>query len=110
MLTHTHTLRQLHNGEGLTTFNLHGLMNPVERNFDNRVRSFARMYMGRDPQLGAAQNYDVEHKLIKSLLNGSRGPMLRKVPAATVDPVICPSPCSHFERCFNMKEERVSVV
>ena len=34
------------------------------------------MYMGEDPQ---AQNYDKDHRIIRSLLNGSRGPMLRKV-------------------------------
>jgi hypothetical protein len=41
-----------------------------------QVRRFAFMYMGEDPQ---AQNYDKDHRIIRSLLNGSRGPMLRKV-------------------------------
>ncbi|MEC9380104.1 MAG: hypothetical protein VX528_14135 [Candidatus Latescibacterota bacterium] len=68
----------VHNGEGLTTFNLHGLMDPTARNFDRRVRRFAGFYMGDDPQ---APNYDKEHKIIRSLLNGSRGPMLRKATA-----------------------------
>jgi len=68
----------VHNGEGLTTFNLHGLMDPTARNFDKRVRRFAGFYMGDDPQ---APNYDKEHKIIRSLLNGSRGPMLRKATA-----------------------------
>ena len=68
----------VHNGEGLTTFNLHGLMNPHEKNFESRVRRFAGFYMGNDPQ---APNYDPEHKIIRSLFNGSRGPMLRKATA-----------------------------
>ena len=68
----------VHNGEGLTTFNLHGLMNPRERAFEQRVRRYAGFYMGDDPQ---APNYDPEHKIIKSLFNGSRGPMLRKATA-----------------------------
>ena len=70
----------VHNGEGLTTFNLHGLMDPTERNFEKRVRRFSEMYMGADPAMGpGSQNYDPQHKVIRSLLNGSRGPMLRKV-------------------------------
>ena len=70
----------VHNGEGLTTFNLHGLMDPTERNFEKRVRRFSEMYMGADPAMGpGSQNYDPQHKIIRSLLNGSRGPMLRKV-------------------------------
>ena len=67
----------VHNGEGLTTFNLHGLMDPTERNFEKRVRRFSEMYMGADPAMGpGSQNYDPQHKVIRSLLNGSRGPML----------------------------------
>jgi hypothetical protein len=68
----------VHNGEGLTTFNLHGLMDPTAREFDRRVRRFAGFYMGDDPQ---SPNYDKQHKIIRSLLNGSRGPMLRKATA-----------------------------
>jgi hypothetical protein len=68
----------VHNGEGLTTFNLHGLMDPGSRSFEKRVRRFAGFYMGDDP---LAPNYDKKHKLIRSLLNGSRGPMLRKATA-----------------------------
>ena len=69
----------VHNGEGLTTFNLHGLMDPAERNFEKRVRRFSGMYMGEDPALGkGSQNYDKDVKIVRSLLNGSRGPMLRK--------------------------------
>ena len=81
----------VHNGEGLTTFNLHGLMNPTERNFEKRVRRFSEMYMGADPAMGpGSQNYDPQHKVIRSLLNGSRGPMLRKVtPSATFPPDLC---------------------
>ena len=34
--------------------------------------------MGEDP---TAPNYDREHKIIRSLMNGSRGPLLRKATA-----------------------------
>lgn len=68
----------LHNGEGLTVFNLQGLSDPHDLKFQQRVRRFAGFYMNEDP--GAA-NYDPERKLIVSLFNGSRGPLLRKATA-----------------------------
>ncbi|NKB65450.1 MAG: hypothetical protein GKR89_00175 [Candidatus Latescibacteria bacterium] len=68
----------VHNGEGLTTFNLHGLMDPYEASLEKRTRRFAGFYMDEDQQ---APNYDPEHKIIRSLFNGSRGPMLRKATA-----------------------------
>jgi hypothetical protein len=64
----------LHNGEGLTVFNLMGLGDPDDPAFQARVRRYAGFYMNEDP--GAA-NYDAEHKIIRSLINGSRGPLLR---------------------------------
>ena len=68
----------LHNGEGLTVFNLKGLSNPDDPAFERRVRRFAGFYMNEDPQ---APNYDPKHKIIRSLFNGSRGPLLRKATA-----------------------------
>ena len=64
-----------HNGEGLTVFNLQGLSDPGNRDFQRRVRRFAGFYMNEDPQ---APNYDPVHKIIRSMFNGSRGPLLRK--------------------------------
>jgi len=65
----------LHNGEGLTVFNLQGLSDPNDERFQQRVRRFAGFYLNEDPQ---APNYDPKHKIIRSLFNGSRGPLLRK--------------------------------
>lgn len=75
-----------HNGEGLTVFNLQGLSDPHDRPFQKRVRRFAGFYMNEDP---GAPNYDPEHKVIRSLFNGSRGPLLRKATALdwTGDPI-----------------------
>jgi hypothetical protein len=70
----------LHHGEGLTVFNLQGLGDPDDGQFGRRVRRFAGFYMNEDPQ---APNYDPEHRIIRSLFNGSRGPLLR--PAQAVD-------------------------
>jgi hypothetical protein len=68
----------LHNGEGLCVFNLQGLSDPGHAKFRQRVRRYAGFYMNEDPD---APNYDARHKIIKSMFNGSRGPLLRKATA-----------------------------
>jgi hypothetical protein len=68
----------LHNGEGLTPFNLQGLSDPYDSRFQQRVRRFAGFYLNEDP---GAQNFDPGHKIIRSMFNGSRGPLLRKATA-----------------------------
>ena len=65
----------MHNGEGLRVFNLQGLSDPYNLDFQKRVRRFAGFYMNED---AGALNYDFEHKIIKSMFNGSRGPLMRK--------------------------------
>jgi hypothetical protein len=65
----------MHNGEGLHVFNVMGLANPQDPRFEPRVRRYAGFYMNEDP---GAPNYDPEHKIIRSLFNGSRGPLMRK--------------------------------
>jgi hypothetical protein len=64
-----------HNGEGFSAFFLQGLSDPTDRKLEQRMRRFAGFYMNEDPQ---APNYDPEHKIIRSMFNGSRGPLLRK--------------------------------
>lgn len=63
-----------HNSEGLTSFNLIGMSTPRDRTLLDRTRRYADFYTGRDP---IARNYDPRHRVIRSMLNGSRGPMLR---------------------------------
>ncbi|MBS14155.1 MAG: hypothetical protein CME19_21475 [Gemmatimonadetes bacterium] len=67
-----------HHGEWLSSFILEGLADPGDRIYNERLRRFAGLYMNEDPQ---AKNYDPEHKIIRSLFNGSRGPLLRKATA-----------------------------
>jgi hypothetical protein len=67
-----------HHAEEMTLFNVQGLSAPDDPRFQRRARTFAGLYMGEDPQ---APNYDPHHKIIRSLMNGSRGPMLRKATA-----------------------------
>jgi hypothetical protein len=91
----------MHHGEGLRVFNRMGLSVPNDPKYQERVRRFAGFYMGEDPE---AQNYDPQHKLIRSLINGSRGPMLRK--ATPIDWVGDPFDIQNFalghnERSFD---------
>ncbi|MBM4078006.1 MAG: hypothetical protein FJ267_20445, partial [Planctomycetes bacterium] len=48
---------------------------PDDAMFAQRVKRFAGFYLNEDP---GALNYDPEHKIIRSMFNGSRGPLLRK--------------------------------
>jgi len=70
----------LHNGEGLAVFNLMGLSDPHNPATQQRIRRYAGFYMNEDPD---APNYDPQHRIIRSLFNGSRGPLLR--PATALD-------------------------
>ena len=65
----------LHNAEGLVVFNLQGLSDPADRRFAERVKRYAGFYLNEDP---GAPNYDAQHKIIRSMFNGSRGPLLRR--------------------------------
>jgi hypothetical protein len=82
-------------------FNLMGLSVPDDAKYNERARRYAGFYMGEDRE---AANYDPQHKLIRSLINGSRGPMLRK--ATALDWVGDPFDISkfrlgHSERSFD---------
>jgi len=70
----------MHHGEGLQLFNRMALSMPDDPKYKARARRFAGFYMAEDPE---APNYDPKHKLIRSLMNGSRGPMLRQ--ATSID-------------------------
>ena len=70
----------MHHGEGLQLFNRMALSSPNDPKYAVRARRFAGFYMGEDPD---APNYDPKYKIIRSLLNGSRGPLLRQ--ATSID-------------------------
>src|SRR5215208_3878471 len=65
----------MHHGEGLQLFNRLALSAPDLPVYAQRARRFAGFYMAEDP---AAPNYDPKRKLIRSMINGSTGPLLRK--------------------------------
>ena len=64
-----------HTGEGMRAFFLMGHSDPENDLLVDRMERFAQMYTGEDPDIG---NYDREHKIIRSIWNGSLGPMLRR--------------------------------
>jgi len=68
----------MHHGEGLQLFNRMALSVPTDATYQERARRFAGFYMAEDPE---AANYDPARKIIRSMQNGSRGPMLRKATA-----------------------------
>ncbi|PYI55576.1 hypothetical protein [Paenibacillus flagellatus] len=61
----------MHHGEGYLYFYFLGLAGPTTLKDRQRAVRFARMYTGDDPD---APNYDKTLRLIRSPLNGSRGP------------------------------------
>ena len=76
----------LHLGESMSVFGALGLCDHKDLDYERRLRKWAGLYMDEDPE---APNYDPEHKIIRSLYNGSRGPLLRKATALdwTGDPI-----------------------
>ena len=64
-----------HNGEGMQGFMNQGFSDPGDLRFQKRMRRFAGFYMDEDPE---AKNYDPVHKIIRSIWNGSKGPMIRR--------------------------------
>ena len=68
----------VHLGEGSVPFSMQGLCTPNDLRYRNRAIRFAGFYLpGGTPE----PNYDPEHRIIRSMFNGSRGPLLRKATA-----------------------------
>jgi hypothetical protein len=60
-----------HNGEGIQPFLTLPLADPNDQLTKDRIVRFADFYTGRDTTV---TNYDPVHKIIRSILNGSKGP------------------------------------
>ena len=63
----------MHHGESYSYLYYLGLCDPFIFKDRQRARRFASFYLDEDPE---AKNYDPDRKLIRSPLNGSRGPRL----------------------------------
>ena len=64
-----------HLSEGLSVFNLLGLSDPYDFRYRDRVKRFSGFYTGEDKTVA---NYDPKLKIIRSMISGSKGPMLRQ--------------------------------
>ena len=63
----------MHHGEAYTYLHYLGMADPDNYIDRQRALKFAAMYMGEDPE---APNWDAEHKIIRSPINGSVGPCM----------------------------------
>jgi hypothetical protein len=79
-------------------FMFQGLSDPNDQRFRERMKRFAGMYTGEDPE---APNYDPNNRVIRSIWTGSKGPMLHD--ATTYDWVGDPVPGS-----FHLLHNRAS--
>jgi len=61
----------MHHGESYTYLHYFGLADPCHHVDRTRALRFAGMYIGEDPE---AENWDPQLKMIRSPINGSRGP------------------------------------
>jgi hypothetical protein len=69
-----------HSSEELAAFYMYSLARPYDPTNNLRAQRMAGLYLNEDP---AAQNYDPEVKIIRSMFNGSLGPKL--TPAVPMD-------------------------
>jgi hypothetical protein len=89
-----------HTGEGLQAFYWHALGRPNDAANLARARRFAGFYLNEDPE---AQNYDPKLKIIKSLFNGSKGPVTRPVTPVDWDGDEDPKRAARFATSSNIR-------
>jgi len=89
-----------HTGEGLQAFYWHALGRPNDPAGLARIRRFAGLYLNEDPD---AANYDPKRKIIKSLFNGSKGPIIRPVTPVDWDGDENPKRAERFRISSNIR-------
>ncbi len=89
-----------HTGEGLQAFYWHGLGRPNDQTSLARARRFAGFYLNEDAE---APNYDPKLKIIKSLFNGSKGPVTRPVTPVDWDGDENPKRAARFSTSSNIR-------
>jgi hypothetical protein len=89
-----------HTGEGLQAFYWHALGRPNDPTNVARTRRFAGFYLNEDPE---APNYDPKLKIIKSLFNGSKGPITRPVTPVDWDGDENPKRAERFRISSNIR-------
>jgi len=89
-----------HTGEGLQAFYWDALGRPGHQANLARARRFAGLYLNEDP---GAPNYDPKLKIIKSLFNGSKGPVTRPVTPVDWDGDENPQRAARFSTSSNIR-------
>ena len=89
-----------HTGEGLQAFYWHALGRPNDATNLARTRRFAGFYLNEDPE---APNYDPKLKIIRSLFNGSKGPVTRPVTPIDWDGDENPKRAARFATSSNIR-------
>ncbi len=89
-----------HTGEGLQAFYWDALGRPNHPVNLARTRRFAGFYLNEDPD---APNYDPKLKIIKSLFNGSKGPVTRPVTPVDWDGDENPKRAERFNTSSNIR-------
>ena len=89
-----------HTGEGLQAFYWDALGRPGHKTNLARARRFAGFYLNEDP---GAPNYDPKLKIIKSLFNGSIGPITRPVTPVDWDGDENPKRAERFSTSSNIR-------
>ena len=89
-----------HTGEGLQAFYWDALGRPGHQANLARARRFAGFYLNEDP---GAPNYDPKLKIIRSLFNGSKGPVTRPVTPVDWDGDENPKRAARFSTSPNIR-------
>jgi hypothetical protein len=89
-----------HTGEGLQAFYWDGLGRPSHQRNLARARRFAGFYLNEDP---GAPNYDPRLRIIRSLFNGSKGPVTRPVTPVDWDGDEDPRRAARFNTSTNIR-------
>lgn len=69
-----------HNSEQYGAFNQLTVADPTDQKFAERIQRFAGFYLNEGLPEGAEPNYDFDHHIIRSAMNGSRGALLEMEP------------------------------
>jgi len=69
-----------HHSEQYSAFNQLTVADPGDRKFAERIKRFAGFYLNDGLPAGAEPNFDFTHKIIRSVMTGSRGALMEMEP------------------------------
>jgi len=69
-----------HHSEQYSAFNQLTVADPGDRKFAKRIKRFAGFYLNEGLPAGAEPNFDFTHRIIRSVMTGSRGALMEMEP------------------------------